>query len=279
MVSTPAQALLRVAQAPLWPIQHPFPQGSNLPRVPAISTYRRQDDDESYQSDCFPDEDLARTEVHQQWLAHVQDILVDVPHLEPTPDESARETHVHSLAPKSKKLKMPLLPAVKEMLNDGTEKSGKNFNHTVKKYYPVHDKLEKGVMQVRDVSQCLITEVHPSQLHAIGASSVAAPLEKGLVFHAQEEAALSEAQFATSSLRLVNSNILSMSLLCQLLSNVHDQVECLSEADSVPSRFDNVKADLDFINKAIVDMDGGNGDLLKVVAVLCCSSSPCGCMD
>ena len=82
---------------------------------------------------------------------------------------------MHSLAPKSKKLKIPLLPEVKEMLSVPSEKSSKNFNHVVCRYYPVHDNLEKGVMQVRDVPQSLITEVHPSQLHAVGASSSSAP--------------------------------------------------------------------------------------------------------
>ena len=91
--------------------------------------------------------------------------------------------------------------------------------------------------------------------------------KEGVSLSAQEEAALPEAQFATSSLRLVNSNILFMSLLPQLLSNVQCQIECMSDADSVPSRFDNVKADLDLMSKAIVDMDGGNGDLLKVVSM------------
>ena len=65
--NTPAS----VSQAPLHHIQHPFAQGYHIPRVPAASTYRRQDDEESLHSDFFPGEDLARMEVCQQWLAHI----------------------------------------------------------------------------------------------------------------------------------------------------------------------------------------------------------------
>ena len=40
----------------------------------------------------------------------------------------------------------------------------------------------------------------------------------------------------------------------------------MAQADSVPFMFDNMKAVLNLTNKAIVDMDGGNGDLLKIVS-------------
>ena len=57
-----------------------------------------------------------------------------------------------------------------------------------------------------------------------------------------------------------------MASLHQLLSNVTDQVGCLAEEDDHLDRFDNLRCNLDLMHQAIVDMDGGNGDLLKVMA-------------
>ena len=94
---------------------------------------------------------MARSEDRQQWLAHVRDLLVDVPDMEPTPEPSTMGTHVFSFAPKSRKLKMPLLTEVKEVVDSFAEKPQKNVNNIVKRYYPIHDSLEKAFMSVRDV--------------------------------------------------------------------------------------------------------------------------------
>ena len=82
-----------------------------MPRVQSTSNLSRRSE-ESAMSDIVLPKDLARMEIHQQWSSNVTDILVDIPEMEP----SSIDTHVHSLAPKSKKLKMPLLQEVKEVL-------------------------------------------------------------------------------------------------------------------------------------------------------------------
>ena len=254
---------------PARPIPSGFTPGYHVPRVPSVSNLSRrsEEDYDDERSEMFSPEDLARTEIRQQWLTNVRDILVDVPDMEPTPEPSSIGTHVHSLAPKAQKLKMPLLQEVKEVLKAHTEKPAKNFNHLVRRYYPVHDVLEKGFMTPRDVPQSVITEVHPSNLFQVGASSSTARLKRTTISGVQEELALSQSQFASSALRLVNSNILSMSSMRQLLQGVIDQVDYVSESDQDPSRFDNIRSDLDLMNKAVNDMDGGNGDLLKLTSI------------
>ena len=194
---------------PARPIPSGFTPGFNIPRVQYVSNLSRRSekDYEGSISEIFSPEDLARTEIRQQWLSNVRDILVDVPDMEPTPEPSSIGTHVHSLAPKSQKLKMPLLQEAKEVLKSHTEKPAKNFNNLVRRYYPVHDVLEKGFMTPRDVPQSVITEVHPSNLVHVGASSSTARLKRSTIPGIQEELALSQSQFASSALRLVNSNI------------------------------------------------------------------------
>ena len=126
---------------------------------------RRSDDDvESLSSESFSPEDLAHSEVRQQWLAHVGEILVDVPDIEPIPEPSSLGTNVHSLAPRSKRLKMLLLQEVREVVKVHSDKPPENFNTVLKKFYPVNDSLEKGFMAHRDVPQAIITEVHPGNL-------------------------------------------------------------------------------------------------------------------
>ena len=44
-------------------------------------------------------------------------------------------------------------------------------------------------------------------------------------------------------------------------------MDCLSEADDHPERFDNLRCDIDLMHQAIVNMDRGNGNLLKVMAL------------
>ena len=121
-------------------------------------------------------------------------------------------------------------------------------------------------MSVRDVPLEVITEVPAANLQNVGASASTARLKKTSIGGVQEEMAIEQAQFAVSSMRLVNSNILSMSSLRQLLSSVTDQVDCLVEEDDNPDRFSNLRSDLQLMGHAIVDMDGGNGDLLKITA-------------
>ena len=101
---------------------------------------------------------------------------------------------------------MPLLQEVREVLQVHTNKPAKNFNHVVKKFYPVHEDLEKGFMSDRDVPQTVITEVHLGNLIHVGASSATAHLNKATCAMVQEEATLNQTQYAVSSLRLVNSN-------------------------------------------------------------------------
>ena len=238
-----------------------------IPRTQStLSLNYSRTDEYGSQPDLLNPEDLARSEVRQQWLAHVRDLLVDVPDMEPTPEPSTIGTHIYSLAPKSKKLKMPLLTEVKEVVDSFAEKQQKNFNNVVKKYYPVHESLEKTFMSVRDVPLEVITEVPAANLQNVGASASTARLKKTSIGGVQEEMAIEQAQFAVSSMRLVNSNILSMSSLRQLLSSVTDQVDCLVEEDDNPDRFSNLRSDLQLMGHAIVDMDGGNGDLLKITA-------------
>ena len=122
-------------------------------------------------------------------------------------------------------------------------------------------------MAHRDVPQSIITEVHPGNLLHVGASSATARLKKASFSGIQEQAALDQTQYAVSSLRLVNSNILSMSSMRQLLNGVIDQVDYLADEHEDSSRFDNVRSDLELMSKAMVDMDNGNGDLLKVTAL------------
>ena len=64
---------------------------------------------------------------------------------------------MHSLAPKAKKLKMPLVTEVREIMEYFAEKQSRNFNSLVIHFYPVHDCLEKSFMTVRDVPQEVIT--------------------------------------------------------------------------------------------------------------------------
>ena len=87
-----------------------------------------------------------------------------------TQETSTIGTHVHLLAPKSKKFKMPWLTEIKEVVDSYAERSYRSFNTLVKKYYPVHDLLEKAFMTVSDVPQEVITEVPANQLHNVGAS-------------------------------------------------------------------------------------------------------------
>ena len=75
--------------------------GYQIPRLQSTSTLnlsRRSDFDGSEsQSDLVSREDLVRPEVRQYWVAHVRDLLMDVPDMEPTPEPSTIGTHVHSL--------------------------------------------------------------------------------------------------------------------------------------------------------------------------------------
>ena len=77
----------------------PIPSAFTIPRTLSVSNLsRRSDEDvESLSSEALSPEDLARSEVCQPWLAHVGEILVDVPDMEPTPEPSSLGTHVHSL--------------------------------------------------------------------------------------------------------------------------------------------------------------------------------------
>ena len=83
-----------------------------------------------------------------------------------------------------------------------------------------------------------------------------ARLKKSSLGGVHEKSAILQAQYAVSSMRLVNSNILCMSALHQHLSSVTDQVDCLAEEDEHPSRFDKLRSDLHLMHHAIVEMGG-----------------------
>ena len=158
-------------------------EGFNIPRVQSTSNVSRrsEEDLESAMSDILSAKDVARMEIRQQWLSNVRDILVNIPDMEPRPEPSSICTLVHSLAPKSKKLKMPLLQEVKEVLKSHTEKPTSNFNNLVKRFYPVHEVLEKGFIMHRDLTQTIITEVHLTNLVHVGASLSMARLKKSTI--------------------------------------------------------------------------------------------------
>ena len=143
--------------------------------------------------------------------------MVDVPDMEPMLEPSTMGTHVYSLAPKSKKLKMPLLTEVKEVIDSFAGKPQKSFNTLIKRYYLVHNSLEKCFMSVRDVPLDIIIEVSHHNLQNVGVSASTACLKKTSMGGVQEEMAINQSQYAVSSMRLVNSNILSMSSLHQLV--------------------------------------------------------------
>jgi len=213
------------------------------------------------------EEDLARGEARQQFLSHVRDILVDVPKAEPLPDQTQIGTYCRSLAPRAQKLKMPMLHKVKQMVAKYAVKPTRLFSVDVSRYYPIPPALEKGFMSVRKVPVEMVTQVPPDSLKAVGASEEEARLKKGSVFQQKEHDALEAAAFSSAALRLTNSNIVSMACMRQLLSNVCDQVATMADMDENPDKFDNSKADLELMDKAVVDMDGSNGDLLKLTAI------------
>ena len=97
-------------------------------RIPRVATVDRSEEEQSVFSEDFSDVDLTRMEVRQQWLSHVRNILIDVPMAEPTPEPNALGTHVKSLAPKAKRLKMPVLPEVKQVIQESVEKPKRDFH-------------------------------------------------------------------------------------------------------------------------------------------------------